>query len=224
MTDQFTAAVAAQVLAATGARAELLQSIVRTAQAIYRAEASSIALLDPVARDFVFQAVSGQGSNGLIGSRFQAGAGIGGTVAQTGEPVLIDDLTRETRFARDIAEGTGYVPSAMMIAPLLSAEETTGLLYVLDRGDTGRPPLEELNLLVAFADQAALAIAVGEAAREAAALMEAVDGRGGDLAQLAGLVRRLRGARPAQREAAANLIAGLDGLLENGAGQGFTPD
>lgn len=213
MTDPFTAAVGAQVLAATAHRRELLESLVATSRAIFRAEASSIALLDRASGDFVFQAVAGQGAGDLVGSRFPAGQGLGGTVAETTEPVIVDDLARDPRFARDVAEETGYVPRAMMIAPLTSGEETTGLLYVLDRGDTGRPPLEELGLLVAFADQAARAIDVGEAARRAALLLEDAEGRDPGLAAVARVAERLQGAPPERRAAAAALLQALEELL-----------
>ena len=62
------------------------------------------------------------------------------------------------------------MPTAMMVAPLLGEEDTLGVLSVLDRGRTGRTSLEELNLLGAFAEQAALALALGESAGRAAAL------------------------------------------------------
>ena len=60
--------------------------------------------------------------------------------------MVVDDLTNDPRFARGVAEESGYVPTAMMVAPLLGEEDTLGVLSVLDRGRTGRTSLEELNL------------------------------------------------------------------------------
>jgi hypothetical protein len=71
------------------------------------------------------------------------------------EPAIIDDLSERPRFARDRAAETGYVPEAIMIAPLLREERTLGVLSVLDRGSSGRSTLQELELLVHFDDQAA---------------------------------------------------------------------
>jgi GAF domain-containing protein len=105
--SQFEAAVAAELLAAAEARSELLQSIVEVARAIFLAQAASIALLDASARDFAFEAVAGQGAGSLIGTRFPAGQGVAGTVAQTGEPVIIVDLAGDPRFARDVAGDDG---------------------------------------------------------------------------------------------------------------------
>jgi len=142
----------------TGAEAdplarELLQSIVDTARAIFGAAASSIFLLDEAAGELVFQAVSGQGENFLVGRRFPAGRGIAGWVAGSGEPMIVDDLSRDQGFARDLAESTEYVPNALMAAPLLDATGVLGVLEVLDPAPQARSDLAELDLLALFARQ-----------------------------------------------------------------------
>jgi GAF domain-containing protein len=209
---RFEAAVAAELLAAAEARTELLESIVLVARAIFLAKAASIALLDDASEDFVFEAVAGEGADGLVGMRFPAGQGIAGTVAQTGEPLIIDELAGDPRFARDVAGQTGYVPQAMMVAPLERGERTLGVLSVLDRGRTGRTTLQELELLVAFAVQAALAVDVGETARNAAALIDSVPAQLGLVARLA---ERIDGLPPRRRDAGLRLLADIDALLED---------
>jgi GAF domain-containing protein len=211
--DRTQTTLAGHVLAAASARAELLQSIVDVAQAIFLAQAASIAMVDPGTGDFVFEAVAGQGAGTLVGARFPAGEGIAGAVAQTGEPAIIDDLSRDPRFARDVAAGTDYVPAAMMVAPLLRDERTLGVLSVLDRGSTGRSTLQELDLLVQFAGQAALALDMGDAARRAGALLQ--DEPDVELASLWALARRLETLSGDRREAGRALVAALDALLRS---------
>ena len=126
-------------------RQALLQSITDVARAIFLSQAASIAVLDAGSGHFRFEAVSGEGAERLLGTTFPLGQGIAGTVAQTGEPMVVDDLTNDPRFARGVAEESGYVPTAMMVAPLLGEEDTLGVLSVLDRGRTGRTSLEELE-------------------------------------------------------------------------------
>ena len=192
-------------------RRALLQSIADVAQAIFLARAASIAVLDPSSGAFRFEAVAGEGAERLLGTTFPLGQGIAGTVAQTGEPVFVDDLTNDPRFARGIAEGTGYVPTAMMVAPLLGEEDTLGVLSVLDRGRTGRSSLEELRLLGVFADQAAIALDLGERAERASALPA------DELARVTRLVARIDALGGARRDAAVRLLGALDDLL---AGEG----
>lgn len=207
----FREAIAGKVLTAAGARRELLQSITDTARAIFLAQAASIAVLDEPAQDFIFEAVAGQGDSALLGTRFPAGQGIAGAVAQSGEPVVIDDLSQDPRFARTVAAESGYTPQAMMVAPLLRDERTLGVLSVLDRGSTGRTTLQELDLLTVFAHQAAVAVDVSEAARSAAALLDR--SASPDETALARLIASLDTLEGDRRDAAARLMAALTDLL-----------
>jgi GAF domain-containing protein len=190
-------------------RQALLQSITDVARAIFLSRAASIAVLDAGSGQFRFEAVSGEGAERLLGTTFPLGQGIAGTVAQTGEPMVVDDLTNDPRFARSVAEESGYVPTAMMVAPLLGEEDTLGVLSVLDRGRTGRTSLEELNLLGAFGERAALALALDESAGRAAALPP------GDLAHATRLAARIEELGGTRREAALQLLDALETLLRD---------
>jgi GAF domain-containing protein len=138
----------------------LLQSVVDVARAIFVAAASSVFLLDDEAGELVFQAVSGEGEDMLVGTRFPAHRGIAGWVASSGQAMIADDLTLTRAFARDLAESTGYVPSALMAAPLLSEGRVLGVLEVLDPSPRPRGGLQDLDLLALFAGQAAIALRV----------------------------------------------------------------
>ncbi|MFI5963162.1 GAF domain-containing protein [Streptomyces asoensis] len=138
----------------------LLQSVVDVARAIFAAAASSVFLLDDTAGELVFQAVSGEGEDMLVGTRFPAHRGIAGWVASSGQAIIADDLASTRTFARDLAESTGYVPNALMAAPLLSQQRVLGVLEVLDPSPRPRAGLEDLDLLSLFAAQAAIALRV----------------------------------------------------------------
>jgi len=140
--------------------AELLQSVVDVARAIFGAEASSIFILDEEADELIFQAVSGRGEGFLVGRRFPASGGIAGWVATSGEPMVVDDLSRNPAFDRDRAESTHYVPNSLMAAPLVHGERILGVLEVLDPTPQSRSSLNELDLLAMFAQQAATALRV----------------------------------------------------------------
>jgi GAF domain-containing protein len=173
--------------------AELLQSVVDVARAIFGAQAGSILLLDHQSFELVFQAVSGQGQEFLVGRRFPAGQGIAGWVAGSAEPMVVDDLRRNASFDRTVAESTGYVPDALMAAPLVHGDRVLGVLEVLDpsRG-ADRAGLSELDLLALFARQAAIALRV------------AIDGAatpGPDDGQLAEAVRILADIQRMTRDA-----------------------
>src|SRR6187397_3625838 len=115
--DDLRAAVAAGVLRSEEGHRELLRSIVEVARAIFHARAASIFLLDEERDELVFEAIAGEGSDSLVGTRFPSSTGIAGWVLVTRQPLVLDDLENDPRFARNVAEKTGYVPSAMMAAP-----------------------------------------------------------------------------------------------------------
>jgi GAF domain-containing protein len=136
----------------------LLQSIVDVARAIFGAEASSIFLYDEETDELVFEAVSGQGGDSLVGTRFPSSTGIAGFALVTRQQLVVDDLASDARFSRERAESTGYVPNCIVASPLLHDERTLGVLSVLDH-DPERPfGVAEHELLSRFSTQAAIAL------------------------------------------------------------------
>ena len=115
--SELEAAVAAGVIGSEEAFRSLLAAIVEVARSIFGAKASSILLLDEETEELVFEAVVGEGEQELLGMRFPAGKGIAGWVLATRTPLVIEDVREDPRFASDVAEDTGYVPSGLMAAP-----------------------------------------------------------------------------------------------------------
>ena len=197
MTD-LNAAVAAAALGSEERFRALLRSVVEVARAIFAAKASSVLLLDEGTNELVFEAVVGEGEDDLVGKRFPAGTGVAGWVLATRTPLVIEDVRRDPRFAKDVAEDTGYVPEGLMAVPLLHDERALGVLEVLDRQSSFT--LAEMELLGLFASQAAIALDLLQRAREAEAAL-AGDGTLAVVARLAGALGELdEDARPdAQR-------------------------
>jgi GAF domain-containing protein len=208
--DDLRAAVAAGVLRSEEGHQELLRSIVEVAQAIFHAKAASIFLLDEEADELVFEAIVGEGSDSLVGTRFPSSTGIAGWVLVTRQPLVIEDLSQDPRFAKDAAEATGYVPNGLMAVPLLHGERALGVLEVLDRPSRPGAALEEIELLGLFAAQAAIALDLLQAARRARAALEGSGGELETIARLAGAVDRLEEER---RVAGLELLAALDKLF-----------
>jgi len=204
MTEDLNAAVAAGVLGSEERFRELLRSVVEVARAIFGAKASSVLLLDEAANELVFEAVVGEGEETLLGQRFPAGTGVAGWVLATGTPLVIEDVARDPRFAKDVAQDTGYVPHGLMAVPLLHEERALGVLEVLDR--TTKFTLQEMELLGLFAAQAAVALDLLQRAREAEAAL------GGD-GRLAVVARVAAALESRDDEAGARLLAALEEIL-----------
>ncbi len=204
------AAIAAGLLPGDDLHRALLRSIVDTARAIFRARAASVFLLDAEADELVFEAVSGEGEESLVGRRFPSSTGIAGWVLVTGQSLVLDDVTADPRFASQAAQSTGYVPKAIMAVPLESGDRTLGVLEVLDRPSGERFTMAESDLLGMFAAQAAIALDLLERSRSARRLL---DDDGGDAAVLTRLAAALESAEAEDREAALALLQALERVV-----------
>jgi GAF domain-containing protein len=203
------AAVAAAVLPAEEDFAELLRSIVVVARAIFGAQASSVLLLDEDADELVFAAVANPEEQALVGKRFPSSAGVAGWVLSARTPLVLEDVTNDPRFSRDVAENTGYVPKGLMAVPLLHDDEPIGVLQVLDRPANSTFSLQEMELLGLFATQAAAALALLRKARRAQAALEG-DPEAVSVAAVAAALERLEGSK---RDAGRSLIDSLARVL-----------
>lgn len=211
MTDNnLQAAVSAGVMSAENEHRALLQSIVEVARAIFSAKASSIFLHDESTDELVFEAVAGEGSDSLVGTRFPSSTGIAGFVLVTRQPLVIEDLQQDPRFARETAESTGYVPKSMMSVPLLHEEGVLGVLNVLDRSEQIEFSLSQMELLGLFANQAAIALDLLQRARHAQAVLAE---SGSDAGVVSRLASAIEGLEEEQREPALRLLAALDDVL-----------
>jgi GAF domain-containing protein len=204
------AAVAAGALGSEESYRELLQSIVEVARAIFGARASSVFLHDEESDELVFEAVAGEGAEELVGQRFPSSTGIAGWVLVTRQPLVVDELDKDPRFAREAAESTGFVPKGLMAVPLLHEDEALGVLEVLDRPQKAAFSLAEMELLGLFANQAAIALDLLQKARAARGVLQ---GEGGDADALARVAAGLDEAEPEKREAALRLLEAVRELL-----------
>jgi GAF domain-containing protein len=212
MTDgnALMAAVSLAVLDAEQEQRTLLQSVVLAARAIFEAAASSMFLLDSATGELVFEAVAGQGEDILIGSRFPASKGIAGWVLDSAQPLIVDSLADDPRFARDIAVSTGYLPTTLMATPVMCDEEPIGVLEVLDSATLQRSPLAQLELLSLFGMQAAAALRIVQRSRAARSLVVAADG---EFAELLDVVRLLGSLDGERRRAGLRLFGSMRTLL-----------
>jgi GAF domain-containing protein len=208
-----------------------LQSLVEAGQEAFGAQACSIALLDDDERTLEFIVAAGAGSEGIVGMQVPVSVGVAGWVVSSGQAIEITDVTRDPRWAADIAQKTGYLPRAILAAPLETEQSLVGVIEVLDR-DTSRPGAErDLVMVSLLAQQTALAVesarlftdtgrmlldalataGAADAEEVAAALSATAADRQAsvdpDLAELGALLARLSERGHAERRLAVRLVA-----------------
>jgi len=167
---------------------DLVAWTARTARAVFGAVACSIALLTDDAGELVFTTSSG-GSPDITGLRLPASEGIAGWVATTGQPIAVDDLERDPRFAASFANSIGYTPRAILAAPIELDDRLLGVIEVLDRDASRAGAGDDIALLTLFGRQAAVALDATERSRRIGELLLRALGRVDDDTDLAGALR-----------------------------------
>ncbi|HET9199530.1 MAG TPA: GAF domain-containing protein [Dehalococcoidia bacterium] len=206
---------------------ELLRSIAEAARRIFDANACSLALLDEEQENVVFHVAAGYGEEQVRGLKVPVNQGIAGWVVTSGQPIAISDVSKDPRFARHVAESTGYVPKAIIAMPLETERGMIGVIEVLDRGPSSFAAGDDMEILGLFANQAALAIEnsrvftrLGQTLFEAAGkstkdkdlqrsllrIAEEPSEPNAELAELAACFNELAAEGPAERRGATQLI------------------
>lgn len=110
-------------------------------------------------------------------SRIKVGEGFNGRVAETGQPLYIEDASQDTEFAETAVREEGM--RSQLIVPLLSKGKVMGTLCVAARSQREVHP-EELELVTAVGNQIGVAIEnanLYEQAREVAEQLRASEER-----------------------------------------------
>ncbi|MEW5734333.1 MAG: sigma 54-interacting transcriptional regulator [Thermodesulfobacteriota bacterium] len=138
---------------------ELLKLITHSATRILRAKASSLLLLNPKTKRLYFKVATGEKKEEVSQFEISLGQGIAGLVAQTGEPLLIRDVTKDDRWCRQISESTGFETRSLACVPLKVDGKVAGVMEIIDKEDGNRLSQEDMELITVFADLAAKALA-----------------------------------------------------------------
>jgi putative methionine-R-sulfoxide reductase with GAF domain len=177
--------------------------------------AASVSIARLEAGELSYEAAEGTGAQNVIGLRLPSDRGIAGYVAHTGQSLVVDDVSADPRFARDVAEQIGYVPNSLLAVPVVDAQDQVlGVISVLDRtAGVGDP----LAVTSAAARVAAPILAVsGVIARLGPVLLRALaDAVDANEATLISALRRLADNLPeddAEIARLASLLAQMRGL------------
>jgi len=149
----------------------LLQSIVDATVRLFEAEAASIALYESDPDRLEFRVAAGPKGAGAVGMSVATTEGIAGYVFSTAEALALSDVASDPRWDREAAEQTGYIPRSIAAVPLVNDGETVGVLQVLDKHSAPSFTMRDMELLAAFAGQAATAIASTRVQRDLPTLL-----------------------------------------------------
>ncbi|MEM7343929.1 MAG: GAF domain-containing protein [Chloroflexota bacterium] len=135
-----------------------LERVMHRAVEILQAEAGSLLLVDKQGRNLSFEVVLGPTGSDLLGVKIPIGTGIVGSVAQTAETLIINDVAADPRFEVAFDEASDFKTEALICVPMIAHNNVVGVIEVINKRDGTVFTAEDQNLLMSFAAQAAIAI------------------------------------------------------------------
>ncbi|MEJ2554795.1 MAG: GAF domain-containing sensor histidine kinase [Anaerolineae bacterium] len=136
----------------------LLQMILATAVQVVGASAGSLLLLDPETNELVFTVIEKGGGVSLEGTRMPADKGIAGWVVTHRQPLIVDDVNRDDRWYRDIAQGDDFTTTSLLCVPMIAKGQVIGVLQMLNKDPGKYFTTADQEILTTFAAQSAVAI------------------------------------------------------------------
>jgi len=119
------------------------------------AESVSLMLLDETGDELYILAAMGLPDEAIRAARVAVGESISGTVARTGQPVLVPDVDRDDRFGPS-GRNDQYRTRSLISYPVKSQDEVIGVLNVTNKSDGESFSEHDLELLAMLAERVAL--------------------------------------------------------------------
>lgn len=136
----------------------LLNIVMSLSEEMLNTEVSAVMLLSPDNKELYWEISRGEGSEFFKRKvRLPVGEGIGGYVAQTGEPILTNDVSRDPRWCRSYDEKSGFRTRSMICVPVKYHGEILGVIEVINK-KTGEFTPRDLRILEILAAQTGGAI------------------------------------------------------------------
>ncbi|HUS81577.1 MAG TPA: GAF domain-containing sensor histidine kinase [Armatimonadota bacterium] len=137
---------------------DLVREALRVSMELVGACAGSIILYDPDRDKLVFTHVVGPTADDLVGMEMAPDRGIAGSVFNSGELRVTEDVTTEAEHDKEVGEKVAYQTTNMVTVPLKSVEgRPIGVMQVLNKAE-GSFDEDDVEVLAILGSQIATAI------------------------------------------------------------------
>jgi HD-GYP domain-containing protein (c-di-GMP phosphodiesterase class II) len=131
---------------------------IEAATLLMNAEAGSLLLLDETTGELYFDVAHGEKGTAVQQVRLPRGQGIAGHVAETGQPVIVNDVQHDIRFFRHVDRTSGFVTRNMICVPVTAHGQILGVLQAINHKNEEPFGEDELDTFVALGHQVGIAI------------------------------------------------------------------
>jgi diguanylate cyclase (GGDEF)-like protein len=137
---------------------QILIIILKRLSELIKAKNWTLFLLDSNSQELYFEVVVGLDKGALVDVRIPLGEGIAGTVALTGEPILVPEVRKDSRFSNRVDDLTGFVTRSLICLPLKMQGAVIGVIEIVNPEDMSLFHDNFMPLLSILADYVAIAI------------------------------------------------------------------
>jgi HD-GYP domain-containing protein (c-di-GMP phosphodiesterase class II) len=137
---------------------ELLDIVLKKAEEVMEAEASSVFRIDETKNELYFITARGEKGKEAKEIRVPMGKGIVGWVAQHGKPLLVADVHKDPRWFKGVDKKTTFATRSIMAVPLITKGKIIGVAEVLNKKGNKKFNKTDLELFESLSNQIAIAI------------------------------------------------------------------
>jgi len=137
---------------------EVRKRAMHAATRLMNCEVGSLLLIDEEKNELFFEVALGDKGEALKEVRLKMGEGIAGWVAEHGVPLVVPDVTKDSRHSTSVDEKSGYTTKNILCVPVVVKQKVSGVLQALNK--LGNEPFseEDIGLFQLLANQVAIAI------------------------------------------------------------------
>lgn len=136
---------------------EILKTIMKKAKEITRADAWSVLLLDEESNELVINNSEERKKN-IHQMRVKLGEGIAGWVAKEGVPLIVPDVSKDSRFSWKIDKVIPYKIRSLLCVPIISRGKSIGVIELVSKDRNRSFKKEDLDFMLKLVDHTAVAI------------------------------------------------------------------
>lgn len=118
----------------------------------------SLLLVNEAETELRFEIAVGAGADKLKDLRLKVGEGIAGWVAKEKKPVLVPDVSKDSRFSKKADDASKFVTKSVVCVPLVNHGRCYGVIELINKVEDGNFGDEDLMMLTTIADYTAIAI------------------------------------------------------------------
>lgn len=136
----------------------VLDNAMRCAEEFISAEASTIYEIDEAKNELFIRLARGEKKDPIKKIRVKIGEGIAGKVVQTGQSMVVNDISQESDFNDKYDRLTGFKTRSLICVPLIIRGKSIGAIQVLNKKTREPFSNADLEILTSLSHQIAIAM------------------------------------------------------------------